>query len=137
MDDSTRKDRMIETSLDGTWTMIMGDEEADPDQNAKIIVAGDKARNAETNDAIGTCSLVDGLMTITLQTDDEHGRAWPEVITARVVEGRSLSGTVHASGPDGLEFSDPCMLIRDMDLHAKPKAAWTQAGDFINAARHN
>jgi hypothetical protein len=124
---------MTDTSIDGTWTMIMGDEEADPDQNAQIIVVGDTAWNAETPDAIGTCSLVDGLMTITLRAVDEKGQLWTETVTARVADGRGLSGTIHTAGPDGINFSDPCILVRDMDVYAKPKGAWTQVGDFIKS----
>ncbi|MGY2733862.1 hypothetical protein [Sphingomonas sp. UYP23] len=133
MDAPTREDRMTDINLDGTWTMIMGDQEADPDQNLKIVVVGEEAWDGETPDVMGTCSLIDGLMTITLPMPTKDGGAWPMMITARAVEGRSLSGNVHSSGPGGIEFSDPCILVRGLDLYARPKRAWTRAGDFIDA----
>jgi hypothetical protein len=113
---------MTDTSFDGTWTLLIGEEEWDADPNTKIVVQGDKAWDAETPGVVGSFATAGRNVFITLPPSAGSGAsteivAWPVGL-------RDLSGTMNiaSAGDDDDGFSEPCRLIRSMSISMRPPA---------------
>ncbi len=113
---------MTDTSFDGTWTLLIGEQEWDADLNTTIVVKGDKAWDADTPELAGSFAAAGRNVFITLPPSAGSGTsteivAWPVGL-------RDLSGAMNiaSAGDDDDGLSEPCRLIRSMTISMHPPA---------------